>query len=117
MINADENALICDMAQTYHIYDYKQMRPAQAAILASGLPDDSRIKRKMSGQRFGLDTMLLACIADSLRIILWSKTKDGQNNVNRPESILEKLTGEPEEYAEFGTIEAYEAARKQIMEN
>ena len=117
MIRADENALICDMAETYHIYDYKQLRPMLAAILAVGLPDDSRIKRKLSGQKHTTQTVLLACIADSLRFIAWTKTKDAQKNVNRPKSILEELTAEPEQYASFDSIEAYEAARKRIMES
>ena len=117
MIRADENALICDMAETYHVYDYKKMRPMQAAILACGLPDDSRIKRKLSGQKHTTQTVLLACIADSLRFIAWTKTKDAQKNMNRPKSILEELMTEPEQYASFDSIEAYEAARAKIMES
>ena len=119
MIHADENALICDLAETYHIYDYKQLRPTQVAVFASGLSENSRIKRKMSGQRFDIDTLLLACIADSVRTLVWFQTQDGRNNTNRPASILEYLTGtKADEDAEaYDTIEAYEAARKKLMEN
>ena len=117
MINEDENALICDMAETYHIYDYKALRPMQAAIFAAGLPSGSRIKRKLAGQKVTDEVMLLSCIADSLRLLVWFKTKDGQNNINRPASILQELTEEKEEFTEYGTIEAYEAARARILEN
>ena len=117
MIRTDEHALMCDLAEYYNIYDYKQMRPMQVAIFANGLPPDRRIKRKLSGQKHSTETLLLACIADSLRLLVWFQTKDGQKNMNRPASILQELTEEKEEYAAFGTIEAYEAARKAIMEN
>ena len=119
MIREDEHALICDMAETYHIYDYKALRPSMAAILAVGLPADSRIKRKLAGQRYDTKTLLLACIADSLNILVWFNSKDGQNNTNRPKSILSELTGEKEqeELEAYDSIEAYEAARKKIMES
>ena len=117
MIREDEHALMCDFAEYYHIYDYRSLRPSVAAIFADGLPLDSRIKRKLTGQRQNTTTLLLACIADSLRTLVWFQTKDGQNNVNRPSSILQELTEDKEELAEFGTIEAYEAARKRIMES
>ena len=119
MIRRDESALICDFAETYHIFDYKSMPPKLAAILAVGLPDNSRIKRKLSGQKASAEILLLANIADSLQLLVWSKTKDGQKNRNRPKSILESIIKdeEPSKYASFDSIEAYEAARKKIMEN
>lgn len=117
MIREDEHALMCDFAEYYNIYDYKQLRPSVAAIFAQGLPIDSRIKRKLTGQKHTTETLLLSCIADSLRLLVWFQTKDGQKNINRPASILQELIEEKEELAEFGTIEAYEAARKRIMES
>lgn len=115
MIKADENALICDFAETYRIYDYKALKPRQAAIYAAGLPNDSRIKRKITGQKHSSQVILLSCIADSLRTLLWFQTKDGQRNINRPASILEELMTEKEEYKEYSSIEAYEAARAERM--
>ena len=117
MIKEDENALICDFAETYHIYDYKALKPMQAAIYAVGLPSGSRIKRKLAGQKVTDEVMLLSCIADSLRLLVWFKTQDGQKNINRPASILQELVGEKDEYAEYSSIEAYEAARARMMEN
>lgn len=117
MIAHNENALICDFAETYHIYDYKSMPPKQAAILAVGLPNDSRIKRGFSGQKHTTEVLLLATIADALNTLVWFQTKDGQRGINRPDSILRRLTEEQEEYEAFDSIEAYEAARRQHMEN
>lgn len=117
MIRTDEHALMCDFAETYNIYDYKQLRPSQAAIFAVGLSPDSRIKRKLSGQKHTSQTILLACIADALNLLVWFQTKDGHNNTNRPKSIIEELTEEKIELSEFDSIEAYEAARAERMRN
>lgn len=117
MINRDENALICDFAETYHIFDYKSLPVRLSATLAAGLPAGSRIMRALSGQKFSPEIMLLANIADSLNLLVWFKTKDGKNNRNRPKSILRELTEEKPQYVSFSSIEEYEAARKRAMEN
>ena len=116
MIARDENALICDFAETYHIYDYKSMPPKQAAILAAGLSIDSRIKRVLSGAKYPIETLLMAHMVDALNILIWFQTKDGQKGTNRPESILEILMDEKkDDYASFASIEEYEAARAKII--
>ena len=118
MIAKGENELICDFAETYHIYDYKAMPPKQAAILAAGLSNESRIKRKLNGSKYTTNTLLLAHIADTLNMLLWFRTKDGQSGINKPKSLLEMLTTEQkQELATFDTIEAYEAARARIIGN
>lgn len=119
MVASDENALICDFAETYRIYDYKSMPLKLAAILAVGLSDDSRIKRKLSGQKQPQNTLLLAMMVDALNILVWFKTEDGQKGRNRPRSVLEALTEEPqeEEYETYDSIEAYVAARKEGITN
>ena len=47
MIETDESALICDFAETYHIYDYRALPVSYAATLAYGLRSDSRIRLKL----------------------------------------------------------------------
>lgn len=91
-MNLDEDALVCDLAETYQIYDYKQLPLTQVAVFAYGLRDDSRIKQIMSNQIVPLETTLLASIVDRLSLSLWLQTKDGQKGVNRPASIAEMLT-------------------------
>ena len=113
MIAHNEDALICDFAETYHIYDYKSMPPKQAAILAVGLPGSSRIKRDFSGQKHTTEVLLLATIADALNTLVWFQTRDGRRGTNRPVSILNRMIEEEEEYEAFDSIEAYEAARKE----
>jgi len=75
MIKVDENALICDLAETYQIFNYKQIPPSTVAIFAIGLRDDSRIKMKLSGAKVSPNILLLSGIVDRLNLLLWSKTK------------------------------------------
>lgn len=121
MIAKDEDALICDLAETYHIYDYKQLPPTKVAVFAVGLKADSRIKLSLSNNKVPLDTILLAGINDMLNILLWRKTKDGQKGKNPPNRIVEKLLQKtekvPTETVVFNTAEEYENARKVILEN
>lgn len=91
MIQTDEEALICDLAQTYNIYDYKQLPLVSVAVFACGLKSDSRIKMKMTGQKVPVNTLLLSCIYDAVNMLLWSKTKDAQKNKNKPKSLLKSL--------------------------
>lgn len=64
-----------------------------AAILASGLPEESRVRRRAAGRDIGTDTLLLAGIADSVALLLWRYTKAG---TPRPRSLTEILTGQAE---------------------
>lgn len=97
MMEIDEDAVICDLAETYGIYDLYSLPITTIAVLTVGLRDNSRIKvkiRKMSEKDPGLDldTILLARISDSLTWLQWAQTKDAQKGKNKPKSILEALT-------------------------
>ena len=70
MIQLDEGALICDFAETYHVFDYRSLSATLAATLAAGLRDDSRIKMKLSSRKASVDTILLAGIMDRISILL-----------------------------------------------
>ena len=93
MIRTDEDALICDLAETYQIYDYKQLPLKTVAVFSYGLRENSRIKMKMSQNNATFDTMLLAGINDRLSQLIWFKTEDGQKRKNRPQSIVDTLSG------------------------
>lgn len=116
MIATDENALICDLAETYRIYDYKSLPASRIATFSVGLRDNSRIKLKMHNMKHSLDTLLLATIADRLSILVWMKTKDGSQGINKPSSIMAKLLGEAEEkdVVSFETPEAFEAEWRRL---
>ncbi len=121
MIKLDEDALICDLAETYQIYDYKQLPLNQVAVFAYGLRDDSRIKQVMSNQIVSLETTLLASIVDRLSLSLWLQTKDGQKGINRPKSIVDQLIKndkeekEEKDYLVFESGEDFENYRKSLL--
>lgn len=121
MISLDEDALVCDLAETYQIYDYKQLPLNQVAVFAYGLRDDSRIKQFMSNQIVPLETTLLASIVDRLSLSLWLQTKDGQKGVNRPASIADQLIkrdkseNDEKDYLVFESGEDFENYRKALL--
>lgn len=118
MIAEDENALICDLAETYNIYDYKQLPPARVAVFAMGLRDDSRIKMKLSGQEVPLETLLLAGISDRLSILTWFKTEDGQKGRNRPVMVVDTLIAKKPKEADvivFNSGEDFENMRNRLI--
>ena len=120
MIQTDKSALICDLAETYHIYDYKKLPLTQVAIFAIGLKDDSRIKMKMSGQLVPMETLLLAGISDRLSVLLWRQTKDGQKGRNMPTMVLDSLTikkSKDSDMIVFSSGEDYQKTRNEILKN
>lgn len=118
MIKTDEDALICDLAETYHIYDYRQLPASQVAVFSVGLRENSRIKLALSGQSEPLETLLMASIYDAVNLLVWSKTKDGQNGNNRPKSVVSMLAiNEQEDRQElvFDSGEDFMAFRNSIV--
>lgn len=117
MIKYDEFALICDLAETYQIYDYKTMPPLRVAIFASGLRDNSRIKLKMSNQKVSLETSLIAGISDSLNVLVWMNSADGQKGRNRPVLITSLLSEQKEksETVTFSSGEDFESYRNSLI--
>ena len=116
MLAYDRDALICDLAETYHILDYRSVPVEVLSVLAAGLRDDSRIKLKMSGLKISLDRWLMARTVDALALLVWSKTEDATKGRHRPKSITELLTAEPKEEAvkTYSTPEEFESAWKMI---
>src|SRR5699024_4912695 len=92
MIKTDEDALICDLAETYQIYDYRQLPVHLVAVFAFGLKDNSRIKMKLNEQTVPMETILLASISDKLSTLIWFQTEDGQKGKSRPVSLVDLFT-------------------------
>lgn len=113
MIAKDEGALICDLAETYNVYDYRVLPPQMAATLAVGLRDTSRIKMKSSGQKADYRDLLLAAIFDQIRMLMW----DGKSD--RPESVVSAMLDEKpkdnKSTKSFSSPEAFEEARNKIL--
>lgn len=111
MFSADRDALLCDMAETYGIYDFRALPVSTLATLAVGLRDDSRIKMHMRGAKVSRIEILLAAAVDRLSMLWWAKTEDAQHNVNRPKSMLSILVGEPEKQ-ESNNVESFESGNE-----
>lgn len=94
MIALDRDALVCDMAETYGVFDIQALPVSTLAVLAVGLRDNSRIKMRLSGAKVPQTDFLLAAAVDRLSMLLWAKTEDGRNNTNRPPSLVKILSGE-----------------------
>lgn len=118
MLATDEDAVICDFAETYHVLDFRALDLPLAATLAAGLAPDSRIMRKISGTKIKTDTWLLAAAVDNLAILRWLNSADGANNRNRPESVLASLIGEKRarETMSFASAADFEAYRAKLIE-
>ena len=116
MVELDEAALICDLAETYQIYDYRSLPVQLVATLSAGLRDNSRIKLKAAGSAVSLETIILATIADNLTVLragfdsknkskpfLFTEVISGDHNKNRVksfktsaefEAVLSRIRGE-----------------------
>lgn len=105
-----EDEMICDLAETYHLFNYRDYPPKLVGTLVFGLKDDSRVKMFLTGAKVSIDRLIQARIADELAFLSWTKTKDAQKGRNRPKSIIQSLLGEPkkEEYATFETMEEFQ---------
>jgi len=97
MITANEDALVCDLAETYGIFDYRALPAVLLATLAVGLRENSRIKLHLSGAKAPQDTLLLAAALDKLSFLAWAQTEDARKGRNRPRSMLAVLLDAPEE--------------------
>ena len=84
--------MICDLAETYHIYDYTQLPVKLVAVFVFGLPEQARVWKHFGARN--MDRELLVLIYDNLNWRVWSHTEDGVNGVNRPERLYTKLYGE-----------------------
>ena len=123
MIQNSETALICDMAEYYHVLEWRELPLKTAAALAGGLRDDSRSMMALSKSKMTSDTLLKALMVDRLGLLVWAKTKDGQKNKNKPKLILDTLlhSDEPEkkkvksDTKAFASGADFEAARARIL--
>lgn len=120
MFARNKDAVICDLAETYNIYDYKELPCSKVALFAVGLRENSRIKTMMSNIKYSLDTTMLAAVLDRLSVLVWFNTEDGRKGINRPAMITDKLyisdKKEDSDIVAFDTPAEYERYRRLIME-
>lgn len=116
MLDLDRDALVCDMAQYYKIYEIDKLAFDRLAVFACGLPRDSRIFKKISGQNVDLDSLILAGIFDRLNLLLFSFT--GKKGSEAPESMADKLMGKAKPKKDQGLYasgEEFERRKKELI--
>ena len=111
MIRLDEDALICDLAETYHVFDYRSLPIKTAATLAAGLRDNSRIRLKAAGVPVGLDSILLAQIADRVEAFRYGFT---DHKGKEPESLVKILLGEDKKDTDTRTFDSGDELKKAL---
>lgn len=115
MLAIAEDAVICDLAETYKIYDYRSYPPTYIATLAAGLRDNARIKLKMNDMAYPLEMMLMVSAVDKLSLLLWAKTKDGASGRNRPKMLMDMLLkNTDQDLISFETPEEFEDTWRQL---
>ena len=86
------------------------------ATFCVGLRDDSRIKLKMSGMKVPLHVILSAIAVDQLKLLVWSKTKDAEKGMNRPNPIsLMFMDKTEDDNLSFSSSEEFEKAKSEIL--
>lgn len=108
--------MMCDFAETYHIYNIKSLSVNQTAIFLYGLRDNSRVKMKLAGRDYDFDRFVLTAIFDKLQWLCWAQSEDGKHNRNRPQLLTEMLTRkESADTVAFESGEEFEERRRELL--
>lgn len=116
MLKLDRDALICDLAETYGIYDMTALSVGTIATLSAGLRDNSRIKLKAAGLKTSFDSLILAAIFDRVGTLMYMLS-DGKGK--EPERILDGLLGlkKDKQCRGFASVADFERERQRIIQN
>lgn len=112
--------MICDLAETYHILNYRELSPLLVATLVLGLRDNSRVKLRVSESKLSTEQVLLAMIVDNLNFQSWTYTKDARKGKPyKVRSVLKVLCGEYEsskdDLLSFTSVEEFEQYMNQFI--
>lgn len=122
MMIDDKEAWICDLAETYQIFDYRALPAHTLAVLSSGLREDSRIKMRQNGLRDVPLVMIWANIADTLKSIAYGFSDGDEPVLWRDVIKIEKERDGQEESARgnaaqlFDSKEAFDEKWREITE-
>lgn len=120
MISRDRGALMCDLAETYGIYDYRSLPVRTVATLAAGLRDNSRIKTKLRGGKAADDTeVLIGHVYDrlvDLLCCLGAYKKHPESLALKLQGIEEGKTRDGGKTRAFSSGEAFEKARNRLLQ-
>ena len=97
--------------------NWRELPLKTAAVLASGLSQESRCFRKLHHQKLSAEQAARLMMIDELRLIRWLHTKDAEKGKNRPGSVLQLYLEQEKKpsVTSFRTAEEFEARRKKII--
>ena len=105
--------MICDLAETYHIYDYESLPVDLIATLVVGLRENSRVMMKITKRKLTFEQSINTMILDGINWLKWSKTKDAQKGIGTPKSLYKQLCDiEEEKESEVITFDSGEEFMK-----
>lgn len=116
MLAISEDAIICDLAETYHILNFEEYPPTLIAKLVKGLRPDARIWTEKSDMDIPYMDLINIAIFDRLNWLCWTKTKDAEKGHNPPESLLARYTEvKNRDYQIFESEDDFERKRQEIL--
>lgn len=106
----DKDSLVCDLAETYGIFNYRALPASLLATLVAGLREDSRVKMHISGETISRRDMLLAAAVDRLSLLVWALTEDAGSGANKPKSVLDAMLGTEVTKLQKDSVVAFDTA-------
>lgn len=113
MIARNKNALICDLAETYQIYDYRSLPAFTVAALSAGLRENSRIKTTMRGGEAMPQEYILALLYDLLVNAFGGK--DAESLLDLLDGKAKKQEKQEKKAKAYDSEEEYEQARRKAI--
>lgn len=109
--------MYCDLAEVYHVYDFRELPLLTAARLARGLPADCRAWRKIRGEELRFGERLAVLAFDVLTQIRFYAARAAGYKVPFPKALYSELTGAKTEKGAdgFDSAEDFERERQRIM--
>lgn len=116
MLGTDRDAVICDLAETYHLFDLDSVPLMTLAALCAGLHADSRIKLRLMGATRIAPMFSLVQLADTLTALKYEL--EGDTKAALPQMLHDVMIGKQttkNKTAGFESVEAFEQARMRII--
>ena len=107
MLALDRDSFICDMAETYRLFDIKSIPIRLLAVLASGLGVNSRIRLKREGLKAPWEVVLLATMVD-----MWSSD---DNERIAPGFLVTEKKARKDTFKVFRSVEEFEKEKAYII--
>lgn len=111
-----EDTIVCDLAETYNLYDFENIEGRKLATYVLGLRPSSRLMMELNGMKATTQEILTAKCVDTLNMLLWSKTNNAKSGRNKPESIVKNLMVDKKPKQGFENSKDFERALKEKKE-